>query len=294
MNNINIKGHILAFFTIFVWATTFVSTKILLVRLTPIQILFIRFILGYLILLIIYPHFLNIKNKKDEILFALAGLTGITLYFLFENIGLKYTLASNGSIIISTVPFFTAILSAVAYKEKSYLNVRFFCGFVISMVGIYLISLKGSGVHINIKGDFLILCAAFVWAIYSVITKKISTYGYNILAVTRRFFLYGIMFMIPFFIFTDFSLEINKLCEPVVVFNLLFLGILASAICFVTWNTAVKILGPVKASVYIYIQPAITIFFSYIFLKERLTVYSSIGAVLTIIGLVLSERKHKY
>ncbi|MEG0527188.1 MAG: EamA family transporter, partial [Longicatena sp.] len=78
-------GHIAAFFTIVLWGTTFISTKVLLSDFTPVEILFIRFVIGFIALWIAYPRLLHIKDKKQELLFFLAGLCGICLYFLMEN-----------------------------------------------------------------------------------------------------------------------------------------------------------------------------------------------------------------
>ena len=95
MNNKNTLGHISAILTVLIWGTTFISTKVLLSHFTPIEILFFRFSLGFIALLLIYPHKLVLTDKKQEKLFMLAGLCGVTLYFLFENIALTYSFASN-------------------------------------------------------------------------------------------------------------------------------------------------------------------------------------------------------
>lgn len=92
--NKNIIGHLLAFFTVFVWSTTFVSSKIILQYMTPAQLVIIRFFLGYIALWVFKPKPLIINNIKKEFYFLLAGLFGVTLYFLFENIALLYTMAS--------------------------------------------------------------------------------------------------------------------------------------------------------------------------------------------------------
>ena len=75
------------------------------------------------------------------------------------------------------------------------------------------------------------------------------------------------------------------------LFNILFLGLGASALCFVTWNFAVKTLGAVKTSVYIYAVPVITVVTSVIILHEKITVLAAAGTVLTLAGLFLSESK---
>ncbi|MCI9131590.1 DMT family transporter [Thomasclavelia cocleata] len=282
-------GHIAALLTIFIWGTTFISTKILLVDFKPIEILFFRFLIGLIALLIIYPKRLKKTTKDQEITFALAGLCGVTLYFLLENIALTYSMASNIGVIISIAPFFTAILSDFVLKEKS-LKSNFIIGFIAAMMGIALISFNGtSNFKLNPIGDVLALLAALVWAIYSVLTKKISEYGYNTIQVTRRIFIYGITFMLIALVPFDFELNLNHFTNPLYLGNIIFLGLGASALCFVTWNVAVKILGAVKTSIYIYIVPVVTVVTSVIILNEQITLMSFIGTILTLIGLFLSQ-----
>lgn len=105
-------AHGLALFTVFVWGLTFISTKNLLQHYTPVEILVIRFAIGILALFPLYPHLLRLEDRREEIDFALAGLIGICLYYLLENIALSYTYATNVGVIVAVVPFFTAILSS--------------------------------------------------------------------------------------------------------------------------------------------------------------------------------------
>ena len=105
--------------------------------------------------------------------------------------------------------------------------------------------------------------------------------------------MYGLIFMIPtVFIFDVDVKHISLLADPEMLFNLLYLGLCASGICFLTWSRATNTLGPVKATTYIYGTPLVTIIFSYFFLKSQtLTVQLFIGAALIIAGLVISIAK---
>lgn len=284
-------GHLAALLTILIWGATFISTKILLTDFTPIEILFYRFLIGFVVLLIIYPYRLQIKIKKHEVYFAGAGLCGIMLYYLLENIALTYTMASNVGVISSIVPFFTAILAYFFLKEET-LRPNFFLGFLIATVGIFLISFNGATqFNVNPLGDFLAVLATLVWACYTMISKKISNFGYPTLPATRRIFLYGLLFMIPTLFLFDFNFDLYRFENGTLLFNILFLGIGASALCFVSWNFAVKKLGAVKTSVYIYLVPVITILLSNLILNEQITKQTIIGTFLALAGLILSESK---
>lgn len=290
MNNLKLKGHIAAIFTIIIWGTTFVSTKVLLNAFTPIEILFIRFVIGYLVLWLMHPHKLSLHNPRQEVYFAAAGLCGITLYFLFENIALTYTLASNVGIIVSISPFVTAILSSYFLKEKKP-GLRFYVGFLIAMTGICMISLNKNAVFdVSPVGNILAILAALIWACYSTISKKIASFGYFLLPATRRCFFYGILFMLPWVIGMGFDVTFSQIFVPVHLLNLLFLGLGASAICFLTWNYAVKKLGVVHTSVYIYLVPIITTLTSVLILKEPITQASIGGICFILLGLYLSEK----
>ena len=289
MKNPQATGHLSALVTILIWGTTFISTKVLLVAFQPVEILFIRFVLGLIALVLVCPHRLKGTTPRQELTFAAAGLCGVCLYYLLENIALTYTLASNVGVILSVAPFFTAILSHVVFQGTEKLRPSFFGGFVLAMAGIALISFNGSALALNPLGDLLALLAALVWACYSILTRKISAYGYSTLITTRRVFCYGIAFMIPAMFLFDVQWNLSALAQPVYLLNLVFLGLGASALCFVTWNTAVKLLGPVRTSVYIYRSPVITVVTSALILHEPVTPLAAGGMALTLAGLVLSQ-----
>lgn len=157
------------------------------------------------------------------------------------------------------------------------------------MTGIVLISFNGQNLELNPLGDLLAIIAALVWAFYSILTKKISNFGYPVILSTRRTFFYGILFMIPALFLADFQSDISRFGNITYLFNILYLGLGVSALCFVTWNFAVKELGAVKTSVYIYMVPVITVITSVLILHEKLTLLAGTGTVLTLIGLFLSE-----
>ena len=220
-------AHLTALATILIWGTTFISTKVLLREFSPIEILFLRFLLGFAALHLVRGK-LPFRSWKEERLYAGAGLTGVTLYFLFENIALTYTLASNVGVLVTVAPFFTALLSCF-YLRGERPDLRFYAGFVLALAGVTLIMFSGSmTLKLNPAGDILALLAAFVWAVYSVLMKKIGQLGHPMAACTRRTFLYGLAFMLPALFFLDFSPAWGALRKPVNLCNFLYLGLGAS------------------------------------------------------------------
>lgn len=289
--NKNISGHLAALITVLIWGTTFISTKILLKDFEPIEILFFRFAMGFLALFAVCPRRMRGTTRRQEAVFAAAGLCGVCLYYLLENIALTYTMASNVGVIISIAPFFTAILTHLFTPGEEKLRANFFIGFLLAMSGICLISFHGSRLQLNLLGDLLAVAAAVIWACYSVLTRKISSFGHHTIQTTRRIFAYGIVFMIPSLFLFDCRLGLERFTDPICLGNIICLGLGASALCFVTWNMAIKLLGAVKTSIYIYLVPVITVATSAVILREKVTVMSGASTVLTLAGLFLSEYK---
>ena len=303
-NSKNLYGYLMAAFAIFIWGITFVCTKHLLNYFSAFEILVIRFVLAYFFLFILYPNQLKLSGKEN-LLLALAGLTGVTLYQFTENLALDFTTASNVSIIVAICPIFTALTSQFFLKEK-HLSPRFVIGFCLAFAGIVLVSFNGKiNFNLSPKGDFLALLSAICWGFYSLFLTVINKKGYNTIAITRKIFFYAILFMLPLMIMGLFSKDSNSAAYAELsgslnaerfssVFNwvlLCFLGILASGVCFVAWNKACVILGTVKISTGLYLIPVVTILFAAIFLDEKITLMGGIGAALTILGLFVSSKK---
>ncbi len=285
-------GYLLAAACVFFWGITFVCTKYLLRDFTPLEILFYRFIAAYVGLWILRPRFEKIA-ARDNILFALAGFTGVILYQLFENIAINYTNASNVSVIVSICPLFTAIFSQIILKEK-HLSLWFIIGFAISITGVTLVCLNGNKtLEFNPKGDFLALFSAVCWGIYSVVISIINRKNYDQICATRRIFFFAVLMMIPLMIFTDqknITANSVRFTNPLNITYLLFLGFIASGFCFAAWNKACKIIGTVKASCGLYLIPVVTIIFAFFALGEIISLLGALGAAVTIAGLFVSER----
>lgn len=282
-------GHLLALFTTVVWGTTFLSTSVLLRTFSPIEILTMRMLLGMLALTAARPRRLRLYRRRDEWLFAGAGLFGVSLYFLLENFALTYTSSANCSVIISAAPFFVAIAMRL-FCHGSRMGKGFYAGFGIAIGGIALLSFSGQKLHLNPLGDLLCLLAAMAWGGYSVFLHKIEQRGYHdTLLITRRIFLYGLLFILPATPVMPIHIAPQDVLTPVNLLNLLYLGLCASALCFVTWNVAVTRIGAVKTSVYIYLSPVVTIIAAWLFLGDTILPAALLGAALTLVGLVVSQ-----
>ena len=306
--NAFVKGLLLAVPTLLIWGVTFVNTKALLSDFSAFEILFIRFFMAYAALWCLRPKRLVVAGWREEAVYAGMGLTGVTAYQFLENCALHWTNASNVCILVSISPMTTALLSQILLRERT-LTGRFLSGFVLAMAGIVLVCLNGVYVFsFHPVGDLLALAAALSWSFYSVLVTKMNARGTDPILMTRRTFFWALVAMLPLLCVSllpggntfadgtfavDFSAAANmaRFSRPLNLLNLGFLGLLASALCFATWNAACARLGTVRATIGIYTLPAITILFAWIFLDERLTVIGALGTALIFAGVVLSGRR---
>ena len=284
--------HLLAIMTVAIWGITFVSTKVLITNgLSATDILFYRFLIVYICIWFFSPKQLFAKSIKDESYFLLLGITGGSFYFLAENTALYFTLASNVALIICTTPILTALLAYIFYKKES-ISKQFIFGSIIALLGVSLVVFNGSFIlQLNPLGDMLTLIAALMWAFYCLILKKMNS-KYNTLLLTRKVFFYGILTLIPFFILYPLEYNPNIIFQPIVIYNLLFLGIIASMICYITWTIAVNRLGIVYSANYIYLIPLVTLVTSYVFIDEKVTLIALIGTILILCGVYFAENRN--
>lgn len=283
--------HLMAILTIAIWGTTFISTKVLIWNgLSPTDIFFYRFVLAYVCMWAIAPRKLFSNNLKDEFLFLTAGLSGGTIYFVTENTALGITLASNVSLIVCTSPLLTTFLSYL-FKQKEPFTKHLLYGSLMALIGMGLVVFNGSFIlKINPLGDLLSLIAALMWAFYCLTLKQLDS-KYSTLFITRKVFFYGILTILPSFLFRPLNWDNAVMLQPIVLFNLLFLGVIASMLCFIMWNTCVKELGAVRSTNYIYIVPLVTLVTSAIIIDEKVTPIALMGCVLILCGVYLAERK---
>jgi drug/metabolite transporter (DMT)-like permease len=284
--------HLIALLVIIVWGTTFVATKMLLYSgLPPRDIFFFRFLLAYIGIWFFGPRRLFAGSFKDELLLMLCGITGGSLYFMAGNTALGITQASNVALLACTSPILTIFFSRLLFKNEG-LKYRYLLqGSLLAFTGVVLVIFNGRFIlQINPLGDMLSLLAAFSWALYIILLKRLGG-SYSMLFITRKVFFYGLVTLLPLFFFHEpLSLNTEILLQPAIWGNLLYLGLMASLVCYFLWNTVVKRIGAVKASIYVYLSPVVTMTAAAIVLNETITLVALAGALLILIGVSLAER----
>ena len=282
--------HIIALLIAIVWGTTFVSTKILLFQgLSPRDIFFYRFLLAYVCIWFFGRKQLFADNLKDEFLLMLLGITGGSLYFIAENTALGITLASNVALLVCTAPILTTIFSLLLLKNEK-INRYLWQGSLLALTGVAFVAFNGRFIlRIHPLGDILCLLAAISWAMYTILLKSLEN-RYPTLLITRKTFFYGIITLLPLFLHSPLNTDAGILMQSAVWGNLLYLGLIASLLCYFLWNTAVKKLGAVRTTNYVYLIPLVTLLTSAIVINETITWIALAGAALILGGVVLAER----
>lgn len=292
----NLGYHLVAFVTVAIWGSTFVFTKMLLQNgLSPAQIFTLRFIIAYVLLLAFalsrHRFRLFCKSLKDELLMVVLGITGGSVYFLAENAAMLYTTATNTSLIVCSCPLFAMLLFAIVYRHSERVSRLQALGSVIACLGMAVVVLNGHFVlHLSPLGDMLAFAACLCWAVYSLLMKP-ATERYSSLFITRKVFFYGLLTIIPYYFFVPGFPSMEVLLRPEVLWNLLFLGVVASMICYVTWNWVISKLGAVVATNWVYFNPITTIIFAWWLLHEQITVWFLLGTVLILTGMYLADCK---
>lgn len=295
MNDKNLRPgfivYVIAFIIVVLWGCTFVQTKILInADLRPDEIFLFRFTLAYILILPFAGKRLMLDNLADELLAALLGLTGGSLYFVTENYALAYGYCSNVALIVCLTPIVTSFIVGCFYPGER-LRGAGVLGSVIALVGMALVVFNGNFIlKLSPLGDILALSACICWAVYSLVIKRLQG-KYSNMLITRKIFGYGLLTILPLLLVRGVNVDILLNGGAVVWGNVLFLGCVASMLCFLGWNYCLERIGTVRATNLLYLNPVVSITTSAIVLGERVTWLAIIGAVLILAGLVCLERK---
>ncbi len=299
--------HLLALSVVAIWGVTFVSTKLLILAgMRPVAIFLTRFVMAYAGIWL-YIGLSRQRTQlwygwKDELVYLFMGITGGSIYFLAENTALAYTQASNAAFLVCSAPLFTAIFTLI-YKrlgrgrfadglEPIRLGWPLVGGTALALSGMALIVFDGARVQLSARGDLLAIGAALCWAVYSLFMGQMVR-EHGAVSATRKVFFYGILTIIPFLGGCQDSFAPAIISQPVVWGNLLFLGIVASLVCYIIWDLAMDKLGNVTASNYVYLNPVFTLIFAMAILGERMSLVAALGCAAILVGIILADKAHE-
>ncbi|MER1985568.1 MAG: DMT family transporter [Solibacillus sp.] len=277
------------------WGGNFVIGRAVTGDIPPITLAFLRWCVAFIVFLpIAYPYIKKDwpKLKAHLPIVCILALTGVACFNTLVYIGVYYTTSINASLMNSSTPIIIYILSFIFLKERLS-NYQIF-GTLLSLVGVLFIISGGSlttlfAFSFN-KGDLIVLFAVFCWAIYSLLIKQYAGRlpGYSTFLSTIAL---GAVMLIPFTVYELATTDISIHWSASTFGAILYVGIIASIIAFLSWNAGVVALGANRASIYLNFIPVFAAIFAILFLGEQLQLAQLIGGAAVVSGVILSSYK---
>ncbi len=284
-----------------IWGATFVATKIAIQQASPVTIVWLRFLMGTIILGVV-THFRKqfaFPAVSDWPYLMLVGFIGVTFHQYLQATGLITAQATVTAWIVATIPIFSAFLGWLFLKEN-FSPLRVF-GIAIATIGVLLVVSNGNLASIftggfGTPGDFLILVSAVNWAVFSILSRR-GLQKYPPTLMMFYVMLTGWLFStIWLFGFGPGLQEIAGL-NALTWINILILGIFGSGIAYIAWYDSLQSLSVTQLSVFIYIEPLVTTLIAGLFqytglfqklgIREEITLAVLVGGGLTILGVYL-------
>lgn len=286
----NALTYVKASLAMLCWAITFVWIKVALRWYRPIEIVFLRLVLASVLLFLvmwILRHKERIQ-RKDLLHFMLVAFCEPFCYFLGEANGMQYVSSTLGSLIISTIPIFSAIGAWLLLKEK--ISPLLILGLIISFAGVALLSFESPDLSATLKGIMYLMLAVFAGMFYG-ITVRGLTLRYGTLTIVTWQSFFGLIYFTPLFLINDGRHFIQMEHSGFGLLTIAAMSIFASVGAFMLFTGAIRNLGVIKANVFTNLIPVFTVVLAFVLLGDRITGMTVIGLLLTIGGLMVSQLK---
>ena len=285
--------YIEALFAVIVWGASFIATKVALQDISPITIVWLRFLMGVLILglTVILQKQFALPARKEWTYFALLGFLGITFHQWLQSNGLQTSEAGTTAWIVATTPVFMALLGWFLLREK--LGWVKISGILLAFVGVLVVVSKGNFASISIgrlgaPGDVLILVSAVNWAVFSALSRRgLKSHHPSLMMFYVMSF--GWLLTSLLFIPTNGLAEVGNLTVDGWA-AVTFLGIFCSGLAYIAWYDALKALTTAQTGVFLYIEPLVAVVVAFFILGEAITFVSLLGGAIIIFGVWLVNR----
>ncbi len=290
MSDRNFIGNTAAFIAAALFGASVVATRVAVGSIPPLSLAFLRFGQGGLILLFFLlirrPNLLRIK-LNDLPYLALMGAVMFTIFPITFNVGLKFTEASRGALMLSTMPLWSAWLARIARSE--HLTLRQVGGITLTLGGVAVAlverGLTWQGGSWALAGDLLMLLTAICGAVYGVLAQKMLK-KYKAITVTTYAMLIGTCLLIPAAFVEGFSQALTNI-DLKAAGLILFLGICGGAIGYLLWTFALAHLTPTQVAVYVNLNPMVATILGAALLAEKLTLVFIVCFVAVLAGVLL-------
>ncbi|MCC7352448.1 MAG: EamA family transporter [Anaerolineae bacterium] len=276
--------------TVTIWGTTFAVTKVALREVQPFTLTLLRFLLGCMALApLAWAEQRRHKRKIAGRRLALAGLIGGGLYLAAQNLGLAYTTASKGSLILASIPALTGFLAALWLQEK--MGYARLVGIGASVLGVAVIVLvdRAASWGGTLLGDLLLVGAAISWAVYSILSKELEREASPVILSAATVSL-GAVFILPF---AGYEALVQPLALPSLDGWLAigYLGLVASTVPILLWNYALRRMDASEAAVYVNLVPVVGVGTAVLWLHEAVTPAQVLGGLLVLAGVWAAGRR---
>ncbi|MFZ1376943.1 MAG: DMT family transporter [Geothrix sp.] len=228
---------------------------------------------------------MRLPERSELPLIGLTGFLGISVYHVALNFGEVTVQAGAASLLISAAPVFTALLSVAVLKER--LTGLGWLGILLAFAGVALIALSGGrGLHFT-PGSLLILLAATVAAVYSILSKQLLRRH-----AALEFTCYSIWAgTLPLLVFLPGLLRRFPVAAPPATFAVIYLGIFPAAIAYVLWNYALARMPASLLSSFLYLSPVLASLIAWVWLGEVPALLTLVGGAIAILGVILVQTK---
>jgi drug/metabolite transporter (DMT)-like permease len=266
-----------------------VAVRVAVRDVPPVSLAVLRFGQGSLLLagavLLIAPELLRVRWERLR-LFALLGVVLFGLFPLTFNIGLQYTEASRGAVMLATMPIWSALLGRIAGER---LVGRQVAGVVLSVVGIGLAFVEPGraigGDAMSLVGDGLLLLTGLLGALYGLVAKRILAVD-NPAAVTTYAMLFGTVLLMPIAVAEGLVPAVARL-DWQLLGLVVFLGVLGGAAAFFLWTWALSRITPTQVAVYVNLNPIVAALLGIALLGERRSPMFLLGFAAVVTGVLL-------
>lgn len=277
---------------VLIWGSNFVLLKFALAFMDTLTFDALRLSVGALLLLIltVAQEGWQPPPRRDIWKLIGLGLLGNTFYQLPFIIGLTLTTPGNSSLLIATVPIWTALLAVALGKER--ITLPIWTGVLLSTVGVLLVTLSLSGVSLQsayLWGDLLTVLAALSWAAYTVFSKELLT-RYSPLRLSALALIPGVLGLWLAAAPSAWQLDwagIPSWLWLVIIAS----GVLPIAFAYVVWAAAVKQRGAARTAIYNNAVPLVTFVLAYFTLGEPIMPLQLGGAALVLLGIWLTSKR---
>ena len=293
----NTKAYIMLVCASLFWAGNFIVGKYaFLTDIPPLSLVFYRWTLVWFILLpFTYKEIIKYKDiiLKNLPLLFLLGFTSVGLFNSFTYLALIHTQVINASLFNAAIPAIIILLCLLFKVEKT--NKFQILGLIISVLGIITIITKLNldillSLNFN-KGDLIMVGGALTWGIYSTLLKR-KKFTLPLLTLVHVICTLGLISVLPQFLYEYTNGQVIKF-DSNLVYTLIFLALFPSIGSYYCWAGAVSIVGANRAGISLSLIPLFSTIMAIGIYDEKFQFFHLIGAILIILGLLLSNKEIK-